>query len=62
MVKQAWLNDGETIISNSFVESHIKGKCIPIEKIKEAINKFSFKQDGFIYLNVTRLKNELGLE
>jgi hypothetical protein len=63
MVENVWRNkESETVVPLCFYESHINGKCISIEKIKMALNKFTFKQDGFNYINVDRFKNELNIK
>jgi hypothetical protein len=39
MVEEVWLDEGDMIVPELFVNEHIDGKCISTQKVKEAIKK-----------------------
>lgn len=54
-----WLNDGDRIISESFIIEHTNGNCISKEKVRLIIKDL---EDSRGNINAEELRNRLRLE
>lgn len=50
MVEQAWLDEGDEIVSKSFMDLHINGNCIGKKELKKVIVKY-FPPENLKWVN-----------